>query len=167
MKARNNQPGQRGTVLPTALVFLLLMSLIAFASTRAGLMDLRIATNEELRIASFEATQSVVDATAADPLNVRVVGGVGYTNCTAGLTCSLNGVVLADGYKAAEVASGNVAVRVERLAPALRPPPRGIESSADKFDTAAFSINAEVGANTDDLGAARVEQGVLVLVPKF
>lgn len=161
------QSRQHGTVLPTALVFLLLISLIAFASTRSGLMDLRIATNEELRISSFEFAQSVVDATAADPTNTRVIGSVGYRNCTSTLSCDSNDVVLADSYQAARVASGDITVEVERLAPELRPPPRGIESSADKFDTAAFSVNAQVGATDAEMGAAQVEQGVLVLVPKF
>lgn len=160
---------QTGTALLTALVILLLMSLTALSAVRFSSMGVRMGANEELAVEAFQITQSVVDATLADPDNVRVQGEVGTRFCTAGVAgCSaLYEIELADGMYDQAIADGKIEVEVERMGPELSPPPRATGSSLTRFKAARFRIGGVYDETGAGLSRDEVDQGVLVLVPSY
>ncbi|MBL4819566.1 MAG: hypothetical protein JKY98_01065 [Gammaproteobacteria bacterium] len=157
---------QRGSVLLMAMVLLLILTLAATTTMRTSTLELRMAGNEQSRVETFELTQSIVDEVVGNPDNIRVNGDIGYVNCTSNVTgCSANDVAIDTNLLPAAKA-GNAAVIVERLAPALTPPPRGIDSSADAFSAARFEVDATYDGNADNEGRVGLVQGVLVLIPR-
>ena len=56
---------------------------------------------------------------------------------------------------------------MQRWGPLLRPPPRSVESSIDKFSSASFEIITTYDRTDESLGKQQITEGVLVLVPKF
>lgn len=161
-------PGrERGAALITALIFLVVITMLSLTSMRSSMMELRMATNDEARVSAFQSAQSVVDATFADSSNTPVVGNVGYRNCTATVAgCDAYDIALADGIFATEVANGDVTVVVERLGPEERPAPRGLETSATWFASVVFSVQGTYDRADEGLGSTTIEQGVMVLIPK-
>ena len=69
-------------------------------------------------------------------------------------------------YLESAVANGYISARVRREDPFLRPPPRVVESSIDKFTSAGFRVTTTYDRMDEGLGRQQVSQGVLVLVPK-
>jgi hypothetical protein len=158
---------QRGIALVTALIFLVVISLISVSSMRASRTELRMATNAEARSMAFQTAQAMLDAIAVHPAATPVVGGVGYTLCTPSeANCNRNDLALSDGLLASEIAGDVLRARVERMDPADRPPPRGTESSIDKFDAAAFEVRTVYDRAEERGGRITMVDGLLVLVPK-
>lgn len=70
---------QTGAVLITALIFLVILTLISVAAMRASTLGLRMAGNEQEQRRALQSTQSAVVGTLAQaPLQVAAVG---TTNC--------------------------------------------------------------------------------------
>ena len=65
------------------------------------------------------------------------------------------------------VANGYISARVQRDGPLLRPPPRSIESSIDKFTAASFEVTTTYDRTDEQLGRQQITEGVLVLIPNF
>jgi len=157
---------QHGSVLLISLIFLLILTLAATTTMRTSTLELRMAGNEQTRVATFELTQSIVDEVVGNPDNIRVSGDIGFVNCTAGVPgCTVNDVAI-DTNLLPTAKAGNAEVIVERLAPALTPPPRGINSSADAFSAARFEVDVTYDGNADNEGRVGIVQGVLVLIPR-
>jgi Tfp pilus assembly protein PilX len=157
---------EQGSILIISLVFLLILSLGATTTMRTSTLELRMAGNEETRVATVELTQSIVDEVVGNPANMIVSQGVGFVNCTANvLNCNENSVTINTGLLPA-VDADNAEVVVERLAPALTSAPRGISSSADAFFAARFEVDAVYDGTDDNKGKVGIVQGVLILVPR-
>lgn len=158
---------QRGAILVTVLIFLTVVSLLSIASLRSHVTGVRMAQNEEARFSALQTTQALTEAIVGSPPSTQVIGGAGFSNCTAGEPgCNLYSVVVPAGFLADEVAAGHLAARVERLTPPEKPPPRVIETSVDKFSAASFQIIATYDRTDAGLGQAQLVEGLLVLVPK-
>ena len=156
---------QRGSVLLPALIFLLILTLGATTTMRTSTLELRMAGNEQQRVETFELTQSIVDEVVGNPDNIRVSGDLGYVNCTPGISgCTANDVTISTNLLPT-TKSSNATVIVERLAPALSAPPRGINTSADAFRAARFEVDTTYDGTSDNEGKVGLVQGVLVLVP--
>jgi Tfp pilus assembly protein PilX len=158
--------GQRGVVLVSALILLVIITLLSMSAMRVSITELRMAGNQETSVASFQSSQAlsdaVIDATASTP----VIGDPGYTICTgAGANCNIENWRLPTGMYTDQMNTGVMNAVITRLSPALRPPPRGLGSSADKFSAAAFSITSTFDMADQGLGRDTVVEGVLVLVP--
>jgi Tfp pilus assembly protein PilX len=157
---------QEGSVLLPSLIFLLILTLAATTTMRTSTMELRMAGNEQQRVETFELTQSIVDEVVGNPNNIRVSGNLGYVNCTPGVSgCNANDVAINTNL-VPTARAGNVAVLVERLAPALSAPPRGINTSADAFSAARFEVDTTYDGRAENEGRVGIVQGVLVLVPR-
>lgn len=157
---------QRGSVLLISLVFLIILTLGATTTMRTSSLELRMAGNEEMRVATSEMTQSIVDEVVGNPDNLIVTGGVGFINCTPNVAgCTENSVVV-DPNLLPTAEANKAEVVVERLAPALTPAPRGINSSADAFFAARFEVDVNYDGTVDNEGKSGIVQGVLVLVPR-
>lgn len=157
---------QQGSVLLISLIFLLILTLAATTSMSTSTLELRMAGNEESRVATFELAQSIVDEVVGNPDNIIVNNNVGYVNCTNNVSgCDANSIVI-DGNLLPVSRANNATVIVERLSPALTPPPRGIDSSADAFSAARFEVDTTYDGNANNEGRVGIVQGVLVLVPR-
>jgi type IV pilus assembly protein PilX len=85
-----NAINQRGAALITALVFLVIITLISVTAMRSSTMELRMASNEQEHRLSVQSVQSANDLVlAANSISISSAGdvycfGFGYTpSCTA------------------------------------------------------------------------------------
>ncbi|NIS91295.1 MAG: hypothetical protein GTN98_14680 [Woeseiaceae bacterium] len=157
---------QEGAILVIALMFLVAITLFTVSSMRSSTIGLHMAQNEESRVAAIQAAQALADVIVANPSATPVIGKSGYTACTGGQQgCDRNNLPIADSTLAGDVAQSHLSARVERTGTVFRPPPRGVESSIDKFTTASFTVTTTYDRANEGLGRQQVSEGVLVLVP--
>lgn len=150
-----------------SLIFLIAITLLSVASMRSSNINLRMAQNEESRVAADQAAQALADAIVSKPESTPVVGISGYTVCTTGeYDCDRYDLAVSDSMLAASIDSNYISARVERTGTVFRPPPRIVESSIDKFSSASFRVTATYDRTADGLGYRQISEGVLVLVPK-
>lgn len=170
---------QQGAALFTALMFLVVLTLISLAAMRSSTLEMRMATNDEARMSAFQRTQAVVDATIGETDNVQVIGAVGRRMCTGssaadtpdGLACDPAdgheyGIDLAGDTFDDDVNDGKIKVVVTRLSPAEAPAPRSLGTSAAVYSVATFKVDSLYDGTEDGLGRGRIVEGVMVLVSK-
>lgn len=159
---------QRGAILVITLVLLIAISMLTVSSMRSSNIGLHMAQNEESRIAAAQGAQALADAIVSIPGATPVVGGAGFTICTAGeVGCDRTDLPINNPILAAAIANGYISARVQREGPLFRPPPRSIESSIDKFSSASFEVTTTYDRTDEALGMQQITEGILVLVPKF
>lgn len=170
MNDRTNrlQAGQRGSVLVITMLFLIAISVLAATAMQSSNIGLYMAQNEESRVAAVQGAQALADAIVSNPASTPVVGDSGFTICTAGeANCDRSDLPIMNGVLANAVANGYITARVVREGPLFRPPPRTVESSIDKFNSASFEVVTTYDRTNEQLGRQQITEGVLVLVPKF
>ena len=144
---------QDGAILVISLVILIAITLLTISSMRSSNIGLRMAQNEESRVAAAQGAQALADAIVSDPNTTPVIGGSGFTICTAGESgCNRNDLPVANQDIAYYIATGALTGRVQRMGPIFRPPPRVVESSIDKFSSAAFEVTAIYDRADESLG---------------
>ncbi len=159
---------QNGAILVITLLFLVTISLLTVSSMQASNIGLFMAQNEESRIAATQGAQALADAIVSNPAATPVVGGEGFTICTAGEQgCNQFNLPVENSALATAIASGHMRARVQREGPLTRPPPRSVESSIDKFTSASFEVTTTYDRTDESLGKQQISEGVLVLVPIF
>jgi Tfp pilus assembly protein PilX len=147
-------------------MFLIAITLFTVSSMRSSNIGLRIAQNEESRVAAVQAAQALADAIVANPASSPVIGDTGFTACTAGLAnCNRNDLPINNEALAFAVASNHLSAVVERTGAVFRPPPRIVESSIDKFSSASFTVTTTYDRTAEGLARQQIAEGVLVLVP--
>ena len=157
---------QDGAILVISLVILIAITLLTISSMRSSNIGLRMAQNEESRVAAAQGAQALADAIVSDPKTTPVIGGSGFTICTAGESgCNRNDLPVANQDIAYYIATGDLTGRVQRMGPIFRPPPRVVESSIDKFSSATFEVTATYDRADESLGRQQIVEGVMVLVP--
>lgn len=157
---------QSGAVLLVALVFLVVLGLFGLTSMQSSRLQLRMANNEEVRINAHQAAQALVDAVAGTPDMTPVIGGAGYTLCTAGQPdCDRESLFMPDGALTADVDDGYLWGTAVMTAPTNSPPPRGLGFSADKFTSTAFQVETTYDRADEGLGRADVTAGLIILTP--
>jgi hypothetical protein len=169
---KNRFPGfpkrQRGAVLVITMLFLVAISLLAVSSMQSSNIGLYMAQNEESRIAAAQGAQALADAIVTNPASTPVVGDSGFTICTPGeADCNRSDLPVTNPILAASVAKGHITARVVREGTLFRPPPRSVESSIDKFNSASFEVTTTYDRTDEQLGRTQITEGVLVLVPKL
>ena len=159
---------QRGAVLVLTMLFLVAISLLAVSSMQSSNIGLYMAQNEESRVAAAQGAQALADAIVANPASTPVVGDSGFTICTPGEPdCNRSDLPVTNPILATAVAKGHITARVVREGTLFRPPPRSVESSIDKFNSASFEVTTTYDRTDEQLGRTQITEGVLVLVPKF
>jgi hypothetical protein len=157
---------QDGAILIVSLVLLIAITLLTVASVRSSNIGLRMAQNEESRVAAAQGAQALADAIVSEPQTTPVIGGSGFTICTPGeANCNRYDLPVSNSAIAYDISTGNLTARVERMGPIFRPPPRVVESSIDKFSSATFQVTATYDRSDESLGRQRIVEGVMVLVP--
>jgi hypothetical protein len=159
---------QHGAILMITIMFLVVISLLTVSSMQASNIGLFMAQNEESRIAAEQGVQALADAIVSNPASTPVIGGAGYTICTAGETgCDQFDLPVENAVLATAIGNGYLRARVQREGPLTRPPPRAVESSIDKFTSASFEVTTTYDRTDESLGKQLLSEGVLVLVPNF
>lgn len=163
---------QRGAVLFTSLMFLVVATFIALASIRSGVLELRMSLNDEIRVNAFQQAQSLADWVAATPSATPVVGDEDFKRCTLEVSdadCDLSEGFVSDGDLAARIAAvagdgGELSVSVQRAGSAEAPCPRGIGNTAVGTGCAPFRVRARYDMAAQGGGRAEIREGVLVFV---
>lgn len=158
-------------MLLLALVFMLLLAMIATTVMQTAILQLHMAGNDQFLEEAQHKAQAIAGEIALTPDNFPLQGDVGDTNCPQGdddVACNRNQLQVA----ASAVAAAGVALqyRVVRQEPLLWKgfPIREAESnvsSSKSFDAAMFEIEVRVDGSEVRLGSAHIIQGIAVRVP--
>jgi Tfp pilus assembly protein PilX len=163
VKSRN---GNRGAALILAMIFLVLLALIAGTVMQTSIQEFQMAGNAQFREEAFQRAQAIAEEISEDLDNFPVTGDVGYKICATGC----NGTNFIQALTTATVPTGvNVDYQVERQGP------RFIESlpfrqsqaevsSSPAFDAALFEVSVSIDGSAARLGSAEVVQGVAIRV---
>lgn len=162
---------QRGAALATALIFLVILTLLGVTAVRSGTTALQLAGNEQSRIEAAEIAQAIVDELADNPANLQILPGTSYSDCffAAGLSgvtiegfscASSNGNLINTSY--ADYAYG----KVKRIEPDVMPIRSYMNTSGAHFSGAAFEITGGYERRSEGFGAAEISEGVIRLSPK-
>lgn len=171
-RLRPSPARQRGVALAVALILLVVLTLLALSGVRLSSMELRMSLNDQLRVASFENAQSMVDTTIRSFNNTPVLAA-GVVLCardntsTGGdcstvrnsLTTTLSGnTTYADLFN-----NGYINVVIRSIPPLNADPPVGTGYSLDKFDAAYLRVEGVYDQNALGLGQAQVNEGVAIV----
>jgi len=157
---------QRGVVLFISLIMLVVIAMLSLSLMGMSRVEMRMANNEEARISALQMAQGLSDIIVADPDKTPVVGGGGYTICTAGHTgCDADMSALPDNAVKDAVTDGHLSASATRADPEFRPPPRGMGFSASKFVGTSFRLRSTYDRTEDGQGFGAVEEGLIVLIP--
>lgn len=186
-------PRQRGAVLVVALIFLLLLSILAVSVMRSGQLEVLMAGNSQAQLSAFEFAEGVSESILArrsSNLNSNaVICGTctsSSTTCSASFfptpsdpafTCSTTTTLaLDDRLKPAYTGTGAlVAIKNATIQGRVRPLNEGKPSCVPSFVPPvygladAYAIFFDVEASYDNSvsrqGASRVNQGVVWVIP--
>lgn len=142
---------QSGAALLVALSFLIVITLISLTAMRSTTTELRLANNNEERVAAEQIAQSAIDTVLSDPDNF-VVTGVEDTQYS--VTLNTNEI--------SEFQQASVSLKEG----ATTNPPRGLGVSAEKFQGTLFHVNGNYNNVNAGRGQAAIGQGVVMLIPK-
>ncbi len=101
---------QRGAILIVAMIFLLLLSVLAVTTMRMGTLQVYMAGNEQARVEAFEKAQAIVSSLDGNDANFNVVGSTGYRMCSAGHSdannCDLTNLLVDNAVNTAVTSAG-------------------------------------------------------------
>lgn len=160
-----------GAVLLIALVFMLLLSVMAATAMQSALLQLRMAGNDQFMEEALHQAQAIAVELSLRPGNFLLTAGVGDANCPPGRqepVCTQNQLQVPASALALDTHA--LDYRVVRQDPLLWRgfPIREAEHSASSstgFDAALFEIDVQLDGSDNGLGSAHVVQGMVVRVP--
>lgn len=182
MKQLTFRETQGGAALFVALMFLIIITMLSLAAMRSSVLELRMASNQELKNTAFHRAQALVDATIGDTGNMPTLGDIDVTNCMASdpaassaTVCKSTGVVLDDAYLSDDTFvdyfdgntdNGEIYARVTRLAPLEKAAPRSIGTSAAVYSVATYEVDGNYDLSEIGLGKAHIREGLMLLISK-
>lgn len=157
---------QQGMVLATALLFLIVITLLGLIAIRASTTDLQLALNEQNRTEAMATAQSMIDWLTTHPGHL-VSSGAAYPLCYKfpGSTVAGSAPVSFKCNKADDKDLSSYA-KIRRLDPRWSSPPEQTLTSAVHFGAARFSIRGRYQRTQAGLGAADIETGVVEILPR-
>ncbi len=161
---------QEGAVLIVALMFLLLLTLVATTGAETSTLQLQMAGNEQSRVEAQQQALAIIDAILDDSDNTPVVGGVGYKMCDLGSTdvsCDLTEIELASTVTTMPSGVG-LDYFVTRVGPLETDAPSMAEeqaSSASAYKFVRQEITASFDGSQARLGRSTIVQGVQIRIP--
>ena len=155
---------QGGAVLLIAMIFLLLLSIVAGTVTQTSILEFFMAGNAQFREEAFQQSQAIMTEIAGDIDNFPVIGAIGYKVCKYGDSVGCNANLPELNYDVS-----NSDFSVVRRGPLILEslPFRQSESevsSSLNFDAAIFEIDVAVDGSAQRLGSAHTVQGVAVRI---
>ena len=166
----NSSKSQRGAALIVALLFLLLITIVATTGAETSTLQLQMAGNEQSRVEALQQTMAVLDAIIDDADNAPVVGGVGFKICDVNSTDSSCDLTEIDLDTAVTTVPTGVTIDyfVTRVGPLEVDAPimsEELASSASAYNFARQEITATVNGTDARLGNSTVVQGMQVRIP--
>lgn len=156
------QPVQ-GMALAVTLILLLVLTLLALSGVRLGLLELRMALDDELRVAAFEGAQSLVDGALRSFNNTRVLAE-GTLICARPVSgCDEPRQLALPADLQARVAAGEANVVIRAVPPFGADPPVGSGYGTDKFDAAFLRVEGRYDRNAAGLGQAEIHEGIAIV----
>jgi hypothetical protein len=164
---------QCGAVLPLAMVFALMLAIIATTVMQAAVVQWYMAGNSQSFEDAFLTAQGLATELSSEPANFSLAAGVGDSNCPQqgeAPDCDLRELVTP--VSAAIPEEIVLDYRIVRREPLLSKgfPFRESEdsvSSSNSFDAAIFEVDVLVDGSENRLGRSHVIQGVAMRVPAF
>ena len=162
------RPRHRGAVLLLAMVFMLMLAVIAGSVMQTGVLEFHMAGNDQFQEEAFQRAQAIASELSLDSGNFSLAGGVGYTICFLednDPECDENSIeaplssVLSEGVE--------LTYRVIRQGPRplqsfpIREAQR-VASGSGMFDAAIFEVSVHLDGSAGRLGSAQVVQGIAV-----
>jgi hypothetical protein len=163
-----HSPRNRGAVLLLAMVFMLMLAVIAGSVMQAGVLEFHMAGNDQFQEEAFQRAQAIASELSRDQDNFSLAGGLGYTLCSSEDSdpdCDGNslGIPLS-----AVVPEGvELTYRVIRQGPPLLQifpirEAQSVASGSGIFDAAIFEVSVHLDGSAERLGSAQVVQGMAV-----
>lgn len=159
-----------GAILLLAMVFMLLLAILATTVLRGASLQLHMAGNHQFQEDALQRVLAVGEELSHQPGNFLLRGDVGFTNCPADSQRDDCDVKQLQAPRAAQVPAGiQLDYRVVRQGPryisgsALRESQQTV-SSARHFQAAVFEIDISVDGSAQRLGNARLVRGVALRI---
>jgi len=161
---------QDGAVLIIALMFLLLIALVAATTSETNTLQLQMAGNDQLRADAHQRVMAILDAILDDPDNTPVIGNIGYKICDAGsLEASCDQTLINLDSAVTDVPIGtSTDYFVTRVGPLETGAPvmsESMASSASAFNVARYEVTASFQGDAARLGNSTIVQGITVKIP--
>lgn len=136
---------------------LICLTLIALASARTGVMELRMADNDQQNVDALQTAQAAVDWVISDPTNFT----------TQGALDTATAVTLPSGLFSVNTTAGeSLGASVTRTTDCALPPRTSTASSLVAFSAFSYRIAADVDKTSTGKGKASLREGYTVLGPK-
>jgi Tfp pilus assembly protein PilX len=160
-------------------MFLIVVTLVALASIRSGVLELRMSLNDELSVSAFQQAQALADWVAANPAATPVVGDEDFMRCTTSVSeagCDLKEDFVTEAELITAMSTVNTdawansefSVAVQRTGSDDAPCPRGIGTTAVGTGCAPFRVRVVYDCTGCDPqtggGRTEINEGVLVFV---
>lgn len=170
---RSDLAMSRGAVLLLAMVFVLLLAIVATTVMQAAIMQWYMAGNNQFVEEAFLDAQAIAEELSLQPTNFQLTGGVGYANCPPlgnGPECNVRLLTIPESAMVSE--DVELDYRVIRQAPLLSKgfpirEPQSTVSSSDRFDAAIFEIDVRIDGSENRSGSAHLVQGIAVRIGAF
>lgn len=169
-RTRHRLTASRGAVLLLALVFMLMLAMVAATVMQTAILQLHMAGNDQFLEEALHKAHAIATELSLNPDNFSLEGGVGSTNCPAVAQApGCDRSQLQAPTSAAVSAGVELDYRVTRQEPLLS---RGFPlresqdtvSSSSSFDAAIFEIDVHIDGKAKRLGSAHIVQGIAVRV---
>ena len=158
---------QHGLVLIVTLLFLLVIGILATLAAETAVLQLRMAGNEQARVAVLQQALSVIDAALRDPATAVVRGGEGYRICGPHSRTGCDEVALelppglADNGRVVEIYLS----RKGAVASGMPHRSENEVSSAAAFDLVRQELTVSCASQDERQGQVRLVQGLMFGVP--
>ena len=158
----------RGAVLLLAMVFMLMLAVIAGSVMQTGVLEFHMAGNDQFQEEAFQRAQAIASELSRDQDNFSLAGGLGYTLCSSEDSdpgCDSNS--LGPPLSAVVPEGVELTYRVIRQGPRLLQSfplreAQSVASGSGMFDAAIFEVSVHLDGSDRRLGSARVVQGMAV-----
>jgi Tfp pilus assembly protein PilX len=161
---------QDGAVLIIALMFLLLIALVAATASETNTLQLQMAGNDQLRADAQQRVMAILDAILDNADNTPVIGDIGYKICAAGSTAAgCDQALISLDSAVTDVPNGTsndyFVTRVGPLETGAPVMSESMASSASAFNVARYEITASFEGEAARLGNSTIVQGITVKIP--
>ncbi len=161
---------QDGAVLIIALMFLLLLALVAATASETNTLQLQMAANDQLRVEAQQRVMAILDAILDNDNNTPVIGDIGYKICDqSSLEASCDQALISLDSSITDVPSGTSNnYFVTRMGPLETGAPvmsESMASSASAFNVARYEVTASFDGEAARLGSSTIVQGITIKIP--
>ena len=153
-----------------ALMFLLLIALVAATASETSTLQLQMAGNDQLRVDAQQRVMAILDAILDNENNTPVIGDIGYKICDTGsleASCDLTLITLDSSVTDVPTGTSNDYF-VTRMGPLETGAPvmsESMASSASAFNVARYEVTASFQGDAVRLGNSTIVQGITVKIP--